>query len=508
MGHPYRDLSYQLMTTTKKNNSFSSSYFDTYRNLTEGVEAIVEEVAEVYLSDEIPWTVGYSGGKDSTAALQLIWYALQHIGAHRAHKPVHVISTDTLVENPIVSTWVVNSLGKMNDAAKAQGLPITSHRLMPALADRFWVNLIGRGYAAPRQKFRWCTERLKIRPAHKFITSMVDKHGESLLVLGTRKAESANRARNMARYEKGRIRDKISPNGSLANSYIYTPIEDWKAEDVWLFLLEKQNPWGNNNMDLFGMYKGATEGGECPLVVSSGTPSCGDSRFGCWVCTLVEKDKSMQAMIHNDEEKQWMMPLLNLRYEIDFRVMPKGDRALRDYRRMNGRVQLFHGQPIPGPYKKEFREHMLYRVLETQALVRRKGPQYVRNLSLIQLEEIEEIRRIWVVEKYEMEDSLPRIYREATGKEYPGSKLNDSAVFGTDEMNLLRELCGENQNQYEMVRELLAIGNRQKLAIRRTGVFQSLQSAIERNFFADEEDAIDRARKHQQCLTPQLNNRK
>lgn len=489
------------MTTKKQNCPPPSSYFNAFSNFSEGVSSLVQEIAEVYLSDDIPWVVGYSGGKDSTATLQLIWYALQHIGAQRAHKPVHVISTDTLVENPIVAAWVGNSLRKINDAAKAQDLPVTSHCLTPALADRFWVNLIGRGYAAPRQKFRWCTERLKIRPAHKFITSMVDQYGESLLVLGTRKAESMNRARNMKLHEKGRLRGKISPNGSLANSYIYTPIEDWDADDVWLFLLKKQNPWGHNNMDLFSMYKGATEGGECPLVVSSDTPSCGDSRFGCWVCTLVEKDKSMQAMVQNDEEKQWMMPLMNLRNEIDFRAMPKGDRILRDYRRMNGRVQLFHGQPIPGPYKKEFREHMLYRVLETQTLLRSTGPQHVRDLSLIQLEEIEEIRRIWVLEKHEMEDTLPKIYHEATGEKYPGRKLNDSVVFGAQEMHLLHELCGENKNLYEMVRELIAIGNHQKLAIRRTGVFQSLQNAIERNYYCSEEDAIDRALQHQKHLT-------
>lgn len=351
------------MMAANQNSSQSDSHSHTFSNFSEGVDSLVEEIAEVYLCDDIPWVVGYSGGKDSTATLQLIWYALQHIEPKRRHKPVHVISTDTLVENPIVASWVGNSLLKMNDAAKTQGLPITSHRLIPALADRFWVNLIGRGYAAPRQKFRWCTERLKIRPAHKFITTMVDQYGESLLVLGTRKAESVNRARSMKNHEKGRVRDKISPNGNLTNSYIYTPIENWETDDVWFFLLKKQNPWGHDNADLYSMYKGATESGECPLVVSSNTPSCGDSRFGCWVCTLVEKDKSMQAMIHNDEEKQWMMPLMELRNEFDFRAMPKGDRIIRDYRRMNGRVQLFHGQPIPGPYKKEFREHMLSRVL-------------------------------------------------------------------------------------------------------------------------------------------------
>ena len=487
------------MTYEQQNNT-SGSYFDVFGDFEKGVDAIVEEIAKLYLKDDIPWTVGYSGGKDSTATLQLVWLALQKIGTNQAHKPIYVISTDTLVENPIVAAWVGNSLKKMQKEAETQGLPITSHRLTPQLSDSYWVNLIGRGYPAPRQKFRWCTERLKIRPAHRFISSVVDKHGETLLILGTRKSESAARARTMKRHEKGRLTAKISPNASLSNSFIYTPIEDWGNDDVWLFLLEKPNPWGQDNMDLFSMYKGATEGGECPLVVSSGTPSCGDSRFGCWVCTLVEKDKSMQAMIHNDEEKKWMLPLLKIRSEIDFRAMPEGaDRHLRDYRRMNGRVQLFHGRPIPGPYKQSFREHLLHRLLETQTLVRRTGPAYVRNLSLIQLEELEEIRRIWVCEKHEMEDNLPRIYQEATGEKYIGRRLNDGAVFGAREMKLLGDLC-ENPNQYALLRELLSIESSHRLAIKRTGMFKSLQRAIERNFYTDEDDAIHRAREHEKNL--------
>ncbi len=482
------------MTVTKQKGSVDISFSGVRQNLTEDVKAIVEEIVDVYLSDDVPWVVGFSGGKDSTATLQLVWYALQQIGPKHAQKQVHVISTDTLVENPIVAAWVSDSLIKMNHVAKEQQLPVTSHRLKPALRDRYWVNLIGRGYAAPRQKFRWCTDRLKIRPAHNFITGMVDQYGESLLVLGTRKSESATRARSMERYEIGRARDKISVNGNLANSYIYTPIENWDTDDVWYFLLENTNPWNQDNMELFGMYKGATDGGECPLVVATNTPSCGDSRFGCWVCTLVEKDKSMQAMIHNDEEKQWMMPLLDLRAEIDFRAMPKGDRKLRDYRRMNGRVQLFHGQPIPGPYKKEFREHLLHRVLSTQTFVRQTGPQHIRDLSLIELDEIEEIRRIWVLEKHEMEDTVPQIYRDATGEKYPTPHFNDNTVFGTEDMNLLRQICGDNQNKYEMVREILGIGIKHGNAIRRHGIFQDLQSAVERNFYSDEQDAVDRAR--------------
>ena len=143
------------------------------------------------------------------------------------------------------------------------------------------------------------------------------------------------------------MRDRLSPNGGLPNSFVYTPLEEWSNDDVWMFLMQSANPWGYNNKDLLTMYQGATEGGECPLVVDTSTPSCGDSRFGCWVCTLVDKDKSMNAMIQNDEEKEWMLPLLELRNELDPPKTPDADRPLRDFRRMNGAVQLFQRPPDP-----------------------------------------------------------------------------------------------------------------------------------------------------------------
>lgn len=299
------------MTAKDKGNRSAPPFAGA--GLTDAVECRAAEIADLYLADSMPWVVGYSGGKDSTAVLQLVWAALEKIPEARRRKPVHVISTDTLVENPIVALWVSRSLEMMGKAAQEQGLPLSAHRLTPDTENTFWVNLIGRGYPAPRPKFRWCTERLKINPSTTFITSVVQRHGEAMLVLGSRRAESAARARVMDHYGKGQERRRVSPNGDLANSYIYTPIEDWSNDEVWMYLMQARNPWGYDNKDLLTMYQGASQDGECPLVVDASTPSCGDSRFGCWVCTMVEQDKSMQAMIQNDDEKQWMLPLLELR---------------------------------------------------------------------------------------------------------------------------------------------------------------------------------------------------
>ena len=272
----------------------------------ETINSICEEIREIYKEDNVPWIIGYSGGKDSTATLQLIWLALKDLPDEGRSKTVHVISTDTLVENPVVSSWVRKSLEEMGRAAIAQGVPVRPKLLHPRVEETFWVNLIGRGYPAPRHKFRWCTERLKIKPSNRFISDVVTQNGEAVLVLGARSEESQARAKVLKQNEELReglwysSRRKLSPSRTIAGCLIYTPVENWTSDDIWMFLTQVKNPWGHNNRDLLGMYAGASADGECPLVVDTSTPSCGDSRFGCWVCTLVEKDKSMTAMIQND----------------------------------------------------------------------------------------------------------------------------------------------------------------------------------------------------------------
>lgn len=488
----------EAMASAQGSQPMRSAFAET--GLYDEISAITQEVSDLYLADAIPWVIGYSGGKDSTAVLQIVWKALASIPSERRIKPVYVISTDTLVENPVVALWVSKSLERMTVAAKDQGLPLTAHRLTPAVENTFWVNLIGRGYPAPRPKFRWCTDRLKIMPSTQFITSVVQRHGEVILVLGTRKGESAARARVMAKYEKGRGRSRLSPNGNLANSYVYTPIEDWTNDDVWVFLMQVVNPWGYDNKDLLTMYQGASPDGECPLVVDDSTPSCGDSRFGCWVCTLVDQDRSMNAMIQNDQEKEWMLPLLELRNRLDPPKNPDGDRSLRDFRRMNGTVQLFSNRPIPGPYTQDARESWLRQVLEAQRHVRAMGPETVRDIDLITFDELEAIRRIWVIEKHEIEDSLPSIYEHTTGEPYPGSRLDDNMTLGADEIDLLRELCGDNELHFQLVRELISIEKSHRTMLRRAGLFNAIDRAFGRNFYSDENDAVDRARRQRDAL--------
>ena len=239
------------------------------------------------------------------------------------------------------------------------------------------------------------------------------------------------------------------------------------------------------------MYQGASPDGECPLVVDTTTPSCGDSRFGCWVCTLVDKDKSMQAMVQNDEEKEWMLPLLELRNDLDI----KDDRHLRDFRRMSGAVTLYNDRNVPGPYIQRVRENWLKRVLEAQTWVRKNGPVHVRDIELISMAELHEIRRIWVVDKHELEDTLPKIYEEVTGQPFPGQRMDDNLAFGADEIRLLGDVCGGDTIHFELVRELIDVERRYRTMARRSGLYEALEGAFRRNFYSDAEDATERARR-------------
>ena len=470
------------MANTAKKSAFNEFGFK------ETVELLLKEIQQLYTEDGIPWVIGYSGGKDSTAVLSLVWLALARLDPAQLTKDVHVISTDTLVENPIVAGWVSNSLEQMKDFAIKAGLPIIPHRLTPEVKDTFWVNLIGRGYPSPRPKFRWCTERLKIKPSNKFIKDMVRANGEAILVLGTRKAESTSRAARMVKMEEGRVRDRLSPNGSLPNSLVFSPVEDWTNDDVWLFLMQVANPWEFDNRNLLAMYKGASADNECPLVVDTTTPSCGDSRFGCWVCTMVEEDKSMQAMIQNDQEKAWMTPLLKLRNELDV----PNDREIRDFRRMSGRVQLFGTSVVPGPYTQQARADWLRKLLRAQIESRSNAPEDLKNIELITLEELREIRRTWVIDKHEIEDLLPRIYLEETGFEFPDD--TNYFVINRQSEEILKEVCGDDFLHYEMVRNLMATSRTLARQAKRRNLMKSLEDEIKRSYYEGKEDALELAR--------------
>lgn len=463
-------------------------------NLTkENIREVLDTIKELYLSDMIPWICGYSGGKDSTAVVELVWLALSELPPEQRKKTVHVISTDTLVESPVVAIWSSASLRKMENQAKEQDLPIVPHRLTPTTSNTYWVNLIGRGYPYPRRDFRWCTDRMKIDPSNRFIKQILDAESEAILVLGTRKAESAVRKATMESYEKKRYREHLSPNGSFPNSYVFTPIENWSNDNVWQYLMQSPNPWGHSNKDLLAMYSGASADGECPLVLDKSTASCGNSRFGCWVCTMVTEDKSMAAMIQNDEEKSWMLPMLEFRNYIAGNW--DKDRARRDFRRKDGSLTPYNGRLVHGPYTQETREKFLRRLLNVEKLVHEIGPDSIKGIPLITTDELRMIRHIWLEEKHEFDDRLPIIYEEETGKPFDdGGMIIKNKYFGAPEAELLKEICNEMYRDesllWQLQCSLLDLEARAVATSNRRNLILNFEKEIKKAFYRDEDDAM------------------
>jgi len=409
------------------------------------LDDIYEEVRYVYLNYPHPLVVGYSGGKDSTATLQLIWYALAELPIEQRKKQVYVISSDTLVETPVIVDHVDTTLRLINEQASEQNMPVEAHKLTPTLDDTFWVNLIGRGYPAPNSLFRWCTERLKINASNRFILDKAAEYGEVILALGMRSGESDTRDRVVGKHHYDW--HTLSRHSKLSGAWVYMPIEHFSVDDVWNYLLSVPSPWGSDNRRLRALYQSANDG-ECPMVVDDTTPPCGNSRFGCWVCTVVDRDTSMEAMIDSGEE--WMIPLLDFRDWLASTQDPSVKPMQREYKGRNGRVRITDRGLLWRTYTLEFSKEMLRRLLETQIEVQKSD----RNFELVSERELREIRRLWLTERQDWNDSLPQIVKEVTGQTMDW-EVNDVSRPGQMELDLLTRVTQKHDVPVRLPQKLL-----------------------------------------------------
>jgi len=448
------------------------------------LKEIYDEIRDIYISTRLPWVIGYSGGKDSTATLQIIWNALSELPNDDLKMPIYVIASDTLVETPMIVEHIDVSLRKINQAAEAQGLPITAHKVVPKTTETFWVNLIGRGYPAPSQRFRWCTERMKINPANSFILEKAAEFGEVVMILGARKSESASRGQVIKNQKNAKgYHTALKRHHSLSRAMVYTPIVDFTTDDVWTYLLEVASPWGHNNRDLAALYRSA-QSDECPLVIDTTTPSCGNSRFGCWTCTVVTKDKSMESMIDGGQE--WMLPMLEFRDWLSATQNPENKHLYRDFKRRNGRITVVNDKVIPGPYRQHIRKDMLRRLLEAQQLVQEYGPD--PDMKLITEDELHEIRRIWRMEFPDWEDSVPLIFEEVTGRRLDWLQ-DDIGAFSAHEYHLLDEICQANDAYpTELLARLLEEERQMQGMHRRAGVFERIEAVLREDW--DNENTV------------------
>jgi DNA sulfur modification protein DndC len=357
----------------------------------ERIQSILDDLRLEYedFSHSYPWVIGYSGGKDSTVVLQLVIEVLKMLPPSKRRRRVYVITNDTQVESPLLAQHVDNVLQQLTTAMVSLDLPVTVHKCLPNPDKTFWVNLIGRGYPAPNRQFRWCTDRLKIAPTSEFILNQVASNGHVILVLGVRKSESSTRRQSIERHHVNS--GNLQPHSSLKGAFVFSPIVDLSTSEVWDVLLQRRPPWGGTHRALITLYRNA-QGGECPLVITKDdAPSCGSSssRFGCWTCTVVEKDRSLSGLVDSGFDN--LEPLLDFR---DWLYDTRNQVQFRQQIRRNGQGGL-------GPYTFEMRETILTKLLEVQSKV---------GFELIKQDEIERIKDIWLADHVMLSEQLVSIF--------------------------------------------------------------------------------------------------
>lgn len=326
---------------------------------------VVRGIRDEYLdpAHRFPWVVGFSGGKDSTVVAHGVFEALLSIPPSQRTRDVHIVSNDTMVESPLVIAHLDVVTKRIQEAAQNLNLPITVARTHPEPDKTFWVLLIGKGYPSPNLTMRWCTDRLKIQPTSGYIKRNISQYGAAIVVLGVRRDESQTRQRSIDKRKNDRG-SNLTPHTDLMGALIYRPIVDLTTDDVWEILGSFHAPWGGNHRDLFQLYRDA-EGGECPVVLSqSEAPGCGtrNSRFGCWTCTVVEKDKSLQGFI--DSGNHHFKPLVEFR---DWLKSIRNNPEMRQAHRRNGRLSFdASGKHIPGPFTIQARKQILDYLLRVQ----------------------------------------------------------------------------------------------------------------------------------------------
>lgn len=345
-----------------------------------------------------PWIIGYSGGKDSTLVAHLVFEMLMALPPSERKRQVHIVANDTLVESPLVVQHIIDSITEIKNAALAFGLPVVTKITRPAPDQSFWVNLIGRGYPSPNRSFRWCTDRMKILPTSRYIKSQADTAGQVILLLGVRRSESATRAASVGRYDNG---ERLNKHNDLQGCMVFRPIVELDTDDVWEFLALNEPPWGGSHLKLIGLYREAS-GGECPVVTSKDdAPSCGttSSRFGCWTCTVVEKDRSLEGFVESGYAE--FSPLLDFR---DWLASIRNDKARRQARRRDGRITITDGGVfVPGPFTLQTRSEIFERL---RALEKETGQ------ALISEDEIGLIHEIWAEELATYANARPMSVRE------------------------------------------------------------------------------------------------
>lgn len=406
---------------------------------------IKEEMKKVYLHDNRPWMIGYSGGKDSTLLCQLVLEMLEELPEENRNKKVYIVTSDTLVENPIVKNYMHKMNEAINEASQQKKLNVEAHILYPETKNTFWSLVIGLGYPTPEPPgFRWCTERLKINPSNAFTYNTIKKDGEIVILLGVRKAESASRSRSISSREiEGKL---LTRHDQIAKAYVYSPLSEIRNENVWEYLLQGDgmSPWNTDNKYLYSLYQGEALGEEDSVVGQVNKDNMkvtGNSRFGCWICTMVKEDKSLKNFI--DHGATELIPLRDFR---NWLVKLRSDVNARDYRRRNGTVYLMsNGEFGRGPFTMETRKEILRRLLKLEMKT---------GFELITIQELKMIDKMWEDEGDLSRRALVDIYYDVKKERLPWDDYK-KAKYDSETLDVIKQLCDKHEVPFDLMSKLM-----------------------------------------------------
>ena len=432
------------------------------------IEEVIQDISEQYLEKDRycrPWIIGFSGGKDSTVLLTLTWLSmlrLKRSGVDLKRK-VYVVNNDTMVENPVIEEYVQTVLAKIKDTATEHCLPIEVTQTVPELEDSFWSLVIGKGYPVPNNAFRFCTEKMKIKPTTKFILEKVSSDGEAIVLIGTRRTESSQRAKTIQRHEiKGH---RLSKHPLNPNTFTYAPLKELMLEEIWWVINAIPSPWGFDNKIIFNIYKdAAADDYECPTMMTDKTqPSCGQSRFGCWVCTVVVEDKSMTALIKNGVA--WMTPLLEFRNKL---LENRNKSEYRREERRNGQRAVDESGHNQGNYTIEYRQQMLRELLQVQRDTQKERG----SVELITQQELLAIQILWYRDNC-FSPTVNEIYNEIYGYNISNDDIS------LQERLILEKSCRDKRH-YQLIKELLALQKTKSLMMRKYGLQNDIEIRLDR----------------------------
>ena len=440
----------------------------------EPFEEIIKEIMVVYMHDARPWLIGYSGGKDSTLLVSLVYEAMKRIvnSGTAMHKAIYIITSDTMVENPIVRDYMHSSSKNINFAAQCDKLKIFAQIIYPAPEQTFWSRIIGLGYPTPEPPgFRWCTDRLKIAPMNKFVNERIEENGEIIILLGVRKGESATRLKTItAREIEGKL---LNLHNDIDNAYVYNPITEIPNDLVWEFLLKDdcKSPWGTDMKYLFSLYQGENLGEEQSVlgeIDREKIPVTGNSRFGCWCCTMVKEDKSLQNFINKGAVE--LIPLRNFRNRLlELRELPE----YRDTKRRNGTVyKKTDGSFGMGPFTLEARRIILEELL---MLENETG------LELITIQELKAIDKMWDEEGDLTCRNLVDTYYKVKNKKLPWHDYK-IARFDEESISYIKMVAEKYSIPIELITKLIIAVDGYKNITRNNKLQKSFDQIINQNW--------------------------